>query len=62
MTFEEQCYVVYGKGIKPLKIKGLDNKNGLVEKLKQQGFKPKYSQLNSIIYSKICKTKPTSYI
>lgn len=57
----DQCYVVYGKGFKPLKIKGLDNKNTLIEKLKKQRFKPKYSQVNNIIYSKICKTKPTLY-
>jgi hypothetical protein len=62
MNLEERCYVVYGKGFKPLKIKGYSNKNKLLESLKVKGFKPKSSLLNSnSANGKKCKTTPTFY-
>ncbi len=61
-NLEERCYVVYGKGFKPLKIKGYSNKNKLLESLKVKGFKPKSSLLNSnSANGKKCKTTPTFY-
>ena len=62
MNLEERCYVVYGKGFNPLKIKGYSNKNKLLESLKVKGFKPKSSLLNSnSANGKKCKTTPTFY-
>jgi hypothetical protein len=62
MTLEERCYVIYGNGFKSLKIRGLANKNKLIEKLKLKGFSPKISLLNCNSASgKKCKTTPTSY-
>jgi len=52
-----RCYVVYGSAFKPLKIKGMTNKNKLMEKLKKKGFHPKYSRLNPMSKSgKKCTT------
>ena len=31
MTIQERCYVIYGNGFKPLKIKGMSNKNKLID-------------------------------
>ena len=60
MSFEERCYVVYGKGFKPLKIMGMTNKNKLMNSLKLKGFKPKRSGLSKK-YSKTCKKVSTLY-
>ena len=57
MSFEERCYVVYGNGFKALKIKGMTNKNKLMESLRLKGFSPKSSLLNDTR----CKTTPTLY-
>lgn len=51
---KEQCYVVYGNNFKPVKIKGLENKNKLLKTYKKKGFKPKYSRLNNKKYKKSC--------
>ena len=62
MAFEDRCYVVYGTGFKPLKIKGLDNKNDLLASLKKKGFSPKSVQLNcNSNNGKKCKTTATAY-
>jgi hypothetical protein len=62
MSFEERCYVVYGNGFKPLKIKGITNKNKLIESLKLKGLSPKYVGLNPKSSSgKKCTTTPTLY-
>jgi len=62
MSFEERCYVIYGNGFKPLKIKGMSNKNKLIETLQLKGFSPKSSSLNCKSPSgKKCKTTPTLY-
>ncbi len=62
MILEDRCYVVYGKGFKPLKIKGYSNRNKLIDSLKLKGFKPKSSLLNSnSANGKKCKTTPTLY-
>jgi hypothetical protein len=62
MTLEERCYVIYGNGFKALKIKGISNKNKLIESLKLKGFSPKSSQLNcNSATGKKCKTTPTLY-
>jgi hypothetical protein len=62
MILEERCYVVYGKGFTPLKIRGFENRNKLLESLKIRGFKPKSSLLNcSSQNGKKCKTTPTFY-
>ena len=62
MILEDRCYVVYGKGFKPLKIKGFENRNKLIDSLKLKGFKPKSSLLNSnSANGKKCKTTPTLY-
>ena len=47
LPLEERCYVVYGNGFKPLKIKGISNRNILIDSLKGMGFSPKSSILNS---------------
>lgn len=63
MLPEERCYVVYGNGFAPLKIKGYSNKNRLINKLNLKGFNPKSSLLNCNSYSgKKCKTTPTLYL
>jgi hypothetical protein len=62
MTLEERCYVIYGIGFKALKIKGMSNKNKLIDSLKVKGFKPRSSLLNCESASgKKCKTTPTLY-
>jgi hypothetical protein len=62
MILKERCYVVYGNGFKPLKIKGFSNRNKLLESLKLKGFKPKSSLLNcNSENGKKCKTTPTYY-
>lgn len=62
MILEERCYVVYGTQFKPLKIKGFENRNKLLESLKAKGFTPKSSLLNcSSQNGKKCKTTPTFY-
>ena len=62
MVLEERCYVVYGKGFKPYKIKGFSNRNKLLESLKLKGFTPKSSLLNcNSENGKKCKTTPTYY-
>ena len=61
-NLEDRCYVVYGKGFKPLKIKGFENKNKLIHTLKLKGFNPKSSLLNcNSANGKKCKTTPTFY-
>ena len=61
-NLEDRCYVVYGKGFKPLKIKGYSNRNKLIDSLKLKGFTPKSSLLNSnSANGKKCKTTPTLY-
>ena len=62
MAFEERCYVIYGTGFKALKIKGISNKNKLIDSLKMKGFSPKSSLLSSSSPSgKKCKITPTLY-
>jgi hypothetical protein len=62
MSLEERCYVIYGNGFKALKIKGISNKNKLLDSLKIKGFSPKSSILNSNSPSgKKCKSTPTLY-
>jgi hypothetical protein len=62
MSLKERCYVIYGNGFKALKIKGLSNKDDLIDKLKLKGFSPKSVQLNCNSPSgKKCKTTPTLY-
>ena len=62
MILEERCYVVYGTQFKPLKIKGFENRNKLIESLKVRGFTPKSSLLNCDSQNgKKCKTTPTFY-
>jgi hypothetical protein len=62
MSIEERCYVIYGNGFKALKIKGISNKNKLIDSLKMKGFSPKSSLLNcSSLSGKKCKSTPTLY-
>jgi hypothetical protein len=62
MPFEERCYVIYGNGFKALKIKGISNKNKLIDSLRIKGFYPKFSLLNCKSPSgKKCKSTPTLY-
>jgi hypothetical protein len=62
MPFEERCYVIYGIGFKALKIKGISNKNKLIDSLRIKGFYPKFSLLNCNSPSgKKCKSTPTLY-
>jgi len=54
----DTCYVVYGNGeFNPIKIKGESEKNDLLERIKKQGFKPKYS----LVSAKTCSRKGTIY-
>ena len=60
MPLEERCYVIYGIGFKALKIKGISNKNKLIDSLRIKGFYPKFSLLNCNSPSgKKCKSTPT---
>ena len=61
MSFEERCYAVYGRGFTALKIKGMSNKNKLMDSLRSKGFKPKSTLISSKKYSDICTTEPTLY-
>lgn len=62
MILEERCYVVYGKGFNPFKIKGYSNRNKLLDYLKKKGLHPKSSLLNCNSQNgKKCKTTPTLY-
>lgn len=62
MSFEDRCYVVFGTGFKPLKIRGKSNKDSLVESLGKKGFKPKFTLVNSDSPTgKKCKTTATLY-
>ena len=62
MPFEERCYVIHGIGFKALKIKGISNKNKLIDSLRIKGFYPKFSLLNCNSPSgKKCKSTPTLY-
>ena len=61
MSFEKRCYAVYGKGFTALKIKGMSNRNKLMDSLRSDGFKPKSSLISSKKYSDICETVPTLY-
>ena len=55
---DDKCYVVYGTGtFNPIKIKGLSEKNALLERIKKQGFNPKYSTVSA----KTCSRKGTIY-
>ena len=56
-----QCYVIYGSNFKPVKIKGLENKNKLIKTYKKKGLKPKSIRINNEKYKKTCKKKPTKY-
>ena len=61
--YEDRCYVVYGRGFRALKIRGLENKKALIEKLRRQGFHPRSSQLNPLSRSgKAATTRPTLYL
>jgi hypothetical protein len=62
MPLEERCYVIYGIGFKALKIKGISNKNKLIDSLRIKRFYPKFSLLNCNSPSgKKCKSTPTLY-
>ena len=62
MSFEDRCYVVFGIGFKPLKIRGKSNRDDLIESLRKKGFKPKFTLLNcDSPTGKKCKTTPTMY-
>jgi hypothetical protein len=62
MILEERCYVVYGNGFKPFKIKGYSNRKKLLDSLKKKGLHPKSSLLNCNSQNgKKCKTTPTLY-
>jgi len=50
MSLEDNLYVIYGEGFRPIQIKGFSNKNKLLENLKKKGFNPKYSQLKWFIF------------
>lgn len=61
-TPAERCYVVYGTGFDPVKIKGMQNRNDLVQLLRTAGFAAKSSRLNPHSPSgKRCKEVPTPY-
>jgi hypothetical protein len=54
----DTCYVVYGNGsFNPIKIRGQSEKNALLERIKKQGFNPRYSLLSA----KTCSRKGTIY-
>ena len=61
-ALDDRCYVVYGRGFDPLKIKGISNKNKLTDSLKTKGFYPKISLLNCDSKDgKKCRSTPTLY-
>ena len=58
----DKCYVVYGTGFKPLKIKGKGERDKLIKTKKREGYKPKFTLLNSKSKSgKTCKRTPSKY-
>ena len=59
-TNDERCYVIYGKGFVPLKIKGLDNKKKLLSKIKRKGHHPKSARWNCKSAGRITG-RPTKY-
>ncbi len=59
---ENRCYVVYGTNFRALKVKGILNRNNLIDYLRNNGLKPKSSLLNPFSKNgKQCKTTPTFY-
>jgi hypothetical protein len=54
---EDTCYVIHGSGFNPIKIRGQSEKNALLERIKKQGFNPKYSTVSA----KTCSRKGTIY-
>lgn len=52
----EQCYIVYGTGFNPMKIKGIDARNKLMMQIKNKGFAPKYTAT-----CRSCTRKATLY-
>jgi len=59
---EDRCYVIYGKGFLPIKIKGNSEKKAIIKLMIKNGFSPKYSVLNSkSSSSKKCKRVATPY-
>ena len=50
------CYIVYGSGFNPMKIKGIDARNKLMTRIKNRGFTPKY-----VATSRSCTRKATLY-
>lgn len=55
----DRCYVVYGTGFNPMKIRTSKSRKGLMTRIKKHGFKPKYSLLSATRRS--CKKDPTLY-
>jgi hypothetical protein len=52
----KQCYIVYGHGFNPMKIKGINARNKLITRIKNSGFTPKY-----VATSRSCTRKATLY-
>ena len=60
--YEDRPYVVSGIGFRPLKIRGLENKKALIEKLRKDGFHPRAWRLNPESQSgKAATIRPTLY-
>jgi len=55
----DRCYVVYGTGFNPMKIRGSKPRKGLMTRIKKRGFKPKYSLVSA--KKGTCKKKPILY-
>jgi hypothetical protein len=52
-----RCYVVWGKGINPVKIRGSEERNALMGRIKARGYKPH----SSLLSAKRCTRKAALY-
>jgi hypothetical protein len=59
-NMDSRCYVVYGSGFNPMKIKGNTEKVKLIAYIKKMGFTPKYVVVN-IRQNQRCTRKATLF-
>lgn len=57
-SLNNRCYVIYGKGFNPMKLKGHTEKEAFIKRLKAKGFHPSASLLSDRTR---CTRKATLY-